>query len=84
MELKEIRRLVREMRKLGIKTLSSPDLSLTLSDVAPSPKQRKWQGKEQEFEGNLDPTLAPSWENPLSEEQKQHQALFWSSAGVDE
>lgn len=82
-ELKELRALVKEMRKLGIKALSSPDVSLTLSDAAPVIQRRSFKGKEQEFEGSSDPTAAPKWDSPdLSEDQQQANALFWSSEGI--
>lgn len=80
MTIKELRSLVREMRKLGIMALKTADVELALSEVAPLPQRSKRQGKESKIEGNPEVTSAPlSWEDPnLSEEQRQHNALFWS------
>lgn len=83
MELKTLRALTKEMRRLGIKSLKTNDVELVLSDVAPSPKQRKRQDKESKIEGTDDGTSAPKWDSPdLSDDQKQENALFWSSEGI--
>ena len=81
LDLKELRKITAECRKLGIKALSTPDLSLTLSDVAPVPQKRKGGTKESILEASGE--VVESDVRALSKEEQEYAALFWSSAGAD-